>query len=431
MRTDTLVKLGDVADLSGGYAFKSEQYTESGHFVLRTVNITDNFSITREGAAFISEEDAKNYGKFLLQANDTLFVMVAATLGKIGFVRPSDLPALLNQNMWVIRAKTDRIDPFYLHYRFRELSKIPLAWVSGSARSFLRRDDMRNLEFQLPPKAEQVRIGQLLKFLDDKIELNRRMNETLEAMAQAIFRDWFVDFGPVRRKMAGATDPSTILGGLLPPGPQATHLANLFPDRLGTDDFPVGWSLASIYSVADVIYGAPFASARFNTASVGRPLARIRDLPSHKGGQFTDETHKNEYLIQPGDIVVGMDGEFRSYLWQGDPTLMNQRICCFKPKQSEDRAFVWLSIQKDLSFFESTAIATTVIHLGKKDIDQFEIVLPPPQVRNAFYSLTNGLLDRMVLNGSEIRSLGQMRDYLLPRLMSGEVSVSKHQEEAA
>src|SRR5262249_53662227 len=104
MAEPTIVKLCDVADLSGGFAFKSEQYTPTGHFVLRTINIGDDGSITREGATFISEREAEEYRQFALREHDTLFVMVGATLGKIGYVRASDLPALLNQNMWVIRA---------------------------------------------------------------------------------------------------------------------------------------------------------------------------------------------------------------------------------------------------------------------------------------------------------------------------------------
>ena len=150
------IKLRDVAELNGGYAFKSSQYTEKGRLVLRTVNIRDDFSITLEGATYISEEDAPHFSKFSLKDKDTLFVMVAATLGKVGYVRSDVLPALLNQNMWVIRAIPGCIDPaFPFDFCFRELSRVPLAWVSGSARSFLRRDDVRNLEFHLPPLPEQ------------------------------------------------------------------------------------------------------------------------------------------------------------------------------------------------------------------------------------------------------------------------------------
>ena len=92
----------------------------------------------------------------------------------------------------------------------------------------------------LPPYSEQVAIAELLGSLDDKIELNRRMNETLEAMAQAIFRDWFVDFGPTRRKLAGITDPVEIMGGLVQDAP-ARRTGALFPDALGDNGLPEGW----------------------------------------------------------------------------------------------------------------------------------------------------------------------------------------------
>jgi type I restriction enzyme S subunit len=115
--------------------------------------------------------------------------------------------------------------------------------------------------------AAEQGIGEILGALDDKIELNRRMNETLEAMAQAIFRDWFVDFGPTRRKLAGLTDPVEIMGGLVQDPGRAAEVAALFPAALGDSGLPEGWSEQSIYEPADVAYGAPFASEYFNTRS--------------------------------------------------------------------------------------------------------------------------------------------------------------------
>ena len=117
-----LVSLDSVADLSGGYAFKSQEYTDSGQFVLRTVNITDDGRIDRRGATFVSIDSAEKYERFALKFLDTLFVMVGATLGKTGLVKAQDLPALLNQNMWVIRAKPSVICPLYLHYQAAEKS---------------------------------------------------------------------------------------------------------------------------------------------------------------------------------------------------------------------------------------------------------------------------------------------------------------------
>ena len=113
----------NLADLSGGVAFKSGDYAPEGRFILRTLNIRDDCSISRDDAVYLPKELCPQYARFELQSDDTLFVMVGATLGKIGFVRAKDLPALLNQNMWLIRAKHRVADPRFVHYAFAMLRK--------------------------------------------------------------------------------------------------------------------------------------------------------------------------------------------------------------------------------------------------------------------------------------------------------------------
>ena len=151
-------QLGDIADLNGGYAFKSSDYTESGVFVLRTLNIDLNGNITKRKATYISKSRMEEFDRFKLFENDVLFVMVGATLGKTGVVREADLPALLNQNMWVIRAKSDLIDPHYLYFVFVKYSKSLLSGAAGAARSFVKRDDFRNLKVPVPSLEEQMKI---------------------------------------------------------------------------------------------------------------------------------------------------------------------------------------------------------------------------------------------------------------------------------
>jgi len=333
----------------------------------------------------------------------------------------------------VMRAKraSDEDFVYYLsrHPAFRAFAIQQMVGTSGRQR--VSWQSLVDFEIADLDTAQRQSVGRVLSALDDKIELNRRMNETLEAMAQAIFRDWFVDFGPVRRKLEGATDPVAIMGGLVPDPARAAELAGLFPDGFSKDELPVGWTEQSIYSFSSVIYGAPFASKRFNTDKFGRPLVRIRDLPKHGSDLFTDEVHNREYVIQAGDIVVGMDGEFRARVWQGVPSLMNQRVCCFKPKSPYTRAFVYLSIKPILDRLEKSAVGTTVIHLGKGDIDRFTTLDPGEKLILAFGATVEAMLDRLIANGLESRTLAETRDYLLPRLMSGEIRVSDVQSEAA
>ena len=153
----------------------------------------------------------------------------------------------------------------------------------------------------LPPLAEQRAIAHILGTLDDKIELNRRMNATLEAMARALFKSWFVDFNPVRAKAEGRDR------GL----PRRLPICSRMGSRSRRRGVPKGWRVDPVYAAAEVTRVGPFASAKFNTDGIGRPLIRIRDLADESPGVFTDEQLPKGYLVKPGDIVVGMDGEFR------------------------------------------------------------------------------------------------------------------------
>ena len=150
-----------------------------------------------------------------------------------------------------------------------------------------------------PPLVVQRSAANVLKNLDDRIALLRETNATLEAIAQALFKSWFVDFDPVHAKARGE-----------PPQGMDDATAALFPDSFEESDLgmvPKGWRVGSIYDIASVIYGAPFASKKFNTENLGIPLIRIRDLKSENPGVYTEEIHPKGYLVQPGDLVVGMD----------------------------------------------------------------------------------------------------------------------------
>jgi len=259
----------------------------------------------------------------------------------------------------------------------------------------------------------------VLAALDDRITLLRETNATLEAIAQALFKSWFVDFDPVRTKMAGRA-----------PEGMDEATATLFPDALEETELgvvPKGWQPASVYEIAKVIYGAPFASKQFKSEPPGMPLVRIRDLKDERPGVYTEECHPKGYMLQPGDIAVGMDGEFRAYLWGGDPAWLNQRVCVFQPIGDACSAFVRLSVAPLLAEVEASETATTVIHLGKNDIDRFRVLLPDAAVLRRFGELAESLYQRVVSNKRQAQSLAALRDTLLPRLISGQLRLPEAQ----
>jgi type I restriction enzyme S subunit len=289
-----------------------------------------------------------------------------------------------------------------------------LAQATGSTFPNVSATQLAGLWWPPFDEDEQRAIALVLGTLDRKIELNRQMTETLEGMTRAFFKSWFVDFDPVRAKAQGLT-PSL-------PEP----VADLFPSswkqsELG--EIPSGWEVRSVYEIANVVYGAPFASSLFNAKGLGEPLIRIRDLADESPGVWTPEVNAKAHMVQPGDIIVGMDGEFRAYLWGGTQALLNQRVCVFVPKDDFSAAFVRNSIIEPLAEVEATETATTVIHLGKSDIDRFSVVVPAAPVLAAFNKSCQPWYERIVSAKRESRTLTALRDTLLPKLVSGEVQV--------
>ena len=417
---EACTKIGSGATPRGG----KDSYLESGPYALIRSQNVYNDGFRHDGLAFIDDAQADALSNVEVAPDDVLLNITGDSVARVCQVDPAVLPARVNQHVAIIRPDPAVLDARFLRYYLAspEVQAMVLSWAgSGGTRNALTKKMIESIEVRAPSDVrEQRAIAHVLGTLDDKIELNRRMNETLEAMARALFRSWFVDFEPVPAKMEGRWRPGESLPGL------PAHLHPLFPDRLVPSelgDIPEGWEVRPLKDFAEVVYGAPFASKRFNDSGLGLPLIRIRDLTTNSPGVSTDEQHPRGQLIKPGDIVVGMDGEFRAYIWQGSPAWLNQRVCHFKPKHGISNIFLLESLSEPLAEFERGKVGTTVIHLGKRDIDSIELRFAGWPVMSAFEQATAGVCDRIVGNAAESRGLTALRDTLLPRLVAGELRV--------
>ena len=326
---------------------------------------------------------------------DTIMARITPCLenGKTAFVDilGEDEIAFGSTEFIVMRAKEGISDPQFIYY----LATSPLfrntaikSMVGSSGRQRVQQSVLDELVLNVPPLEEQKKISSVLGVLDQKIALNNEINDNLLGQMQALYKSWFVDFLPF-----GGSKPRT-------------------------------WTETDIYSLANIIYGAPFKSKQFNTDGVGTPIIRIRDLKDQQFATYTTEIHPKGYLLQPGDIVVGMDGEFRPYIWGNDGAWLNQRVCVFENKRPNGKAFLYFTIKPLLYGIEQTQVATTVIHIGKKDFDAFEITLPDASTLDDFDALTTPMMRVIVSNCFENKRLAALRDILLPKLMSGEIDVS-------
>ncbi|TSD56771.1 restriction endonuclease subunit S [Variovorax sp. KBS0712] len=396
----------------------ASEYVESGIPFLRSLNI-EPFGVNKNDLKFVTREFHQRIKKSSLRPGDVAIVRT----GKPGTcaVIPDWLKEANCSDLVLVRCG-EKLRPRFLCYWVNSIASHHISsHTVGAVQQHFNVGAAKTMLVAVPSLKMQDEVITVLSCLDDRITLLRETNATLEAIAQALFKSWFIDFDPVRAKMAGRA-----------PEGMDEATAALFPDGFEVSDLgliPRGWCVDSVYSAAKVIYGAPFASAQFNVDGIGKPLIRIRDLRDESPSIYTQEAHPKGYMVQPGDVVVGMDGEFRAYLWGGEECWLNQRVCVFAPQQGFSAAYVRSSIIPMLARVEASETATTVIHLGKNDIDRFKIVIAEKRVREAFGLVADPLYQRIVVSKQLIRTLTDLRDTLLPRLISGRLRLSELQDQ--
>ena len=399
----------------------SRDYVDSGTPVIRGQNLAGRW-VAGE-FVYVSDAKAAQLRSNTACPGDIVFTQ-RGTLGQVSIVPQGSYPSyIVSQSQMKMTVDARKADYRFVYYACSAPDFVAQVQNNAVAAGVphINLGILRALRIPLPALTCQIKAVEVLSALDDRIDLLRQTNATLESIAQALFKSWFIDFDPVRAKAEGRE----------PDGMDAATAA-LFPSEFeesALGAIPKGWQFGSVYEIAEVIYGAPFASKHFNADGKGRPLVRIRDLRDEAPGAWTPEVHPKGYMLQPGDIVVGMDGEFRAYLWGGVPSWMNQRVCCFRPVAPHSVAFVRCSIIRPLAHIEATEVATTVIHLGKGDIDRFKIVIPSAAIAGAFAAVADPLYARLVANKAQARALSDIRDTLLPRLISGKLRLPEAHEQ--
>jgi type I restriction enzyme S subunit len=421
MTSDTIKTLADLcSDVSYGYT-ESANRQQVGPKFLRITDIQGG-TIDWDSIPFCTatKQDEKKYS---LEVGDIVVARTGNSTGENAQIISTPPLAVFASYLIRFRPDVKMINPFFVGYQLRtdRFKNYVLSVLGGSAQPGANARQLGAFPIQIIERKYQDSIVKMLQAVDSRISLLRETNATLEAIAQAIFKSWFVDFDPVLAKQAGR----------LPEGMDA-ETAKFFPDifeqsELG--EIPKGWQVGSIYDISKVIYGAPFASKLFKTTLPGLPLVRIRDLKDERPKIFTEEVHPKGYLLQPGDIVVGMDGEFRAYIWGGELAWLNQRLCIFQPINYSNSTFVRQSLMPLLALVEASETATTVIHLGKNDIDRFKVVLPNTVVLRKFADVTDPLYMQLVANKQYIQNLSKLRDTLLPRLISGQIRLADTKEQ--
>jgi type I restriction enzyme S subunit len=429
-----------------GSSIGARFFTESGVPLIRGSNLSDRVELrlSHDDLVFVAEETAHRFERSVVRQGDLVFTCWG-TIGQVGLI-DSRCPYpryLLSNKQMKLTPHPDRADSLFLYYLFSgpELSQRIKNEAIGSSVPGFNLGQLRGLRVRLPPLGEQKAIAHILGTLDDKIELNRRMNQTLEAMAQALFQSWFVDFGPVRAKAEGRH-----------PEGMDEAVAALFPGRLvdsETGTIPEGWSTTSLNEGADFVMGGDWGKEAPSEAEPAQAYCiRGADIPALQAGElgalptrFLKEASLEKRALRAGDLVLEISGGSptqstgRTVLVTdtllrelGAPVVCSNFCRLVRPKHGLSHFLhFWLRWLYDRGvLFEYETGTTGIKNFGFTSFAaKRRVVLPPAQVLSVFEHTVSPWLDLRSANGINSRTLGQLRDSLLPKLLSGELRVTQ------
>jgi len=392
--------LGDVIELKRGYDLPQKERSPGDVPLVSSSGVTDSHARAMvKGPGVVTGR----YG----------------TLGQVFYVEQDFWP--LNTTLYVRDFKGN--DPRFVSYFLRGIDFF--VYSDKAAVPGLNRNHLHQARVRIPTDpTEQRAIAHILGTLDEKIELNRRANETLEAMVHTLFKAWFVDFEPVRTKQEGRWRRGQSLPGL------PVHLYDLFPDRLVESEFgeiPEGWEMRSLDSIANYLNGLALQKFPPESEDEFLPVIKIAQLRAGNtnGADRASARIKPEYVVVDGDVLFSWSGSLEVEVWNGGRGALNQHL--FKvTSDTVPKWFYFFATRQHLSDFRAIAAgkATTMGHIQRMHLTDARVAVASPEGMKSFDIAIAPLFDQLVSNAQQSRSLAQLRDTLLPKLISGELRVS-------
>jgi type I restriction enzyme, S subunit len=401
---DVTVKVGSGSTPRGGQSV----YIENGCTLIRSQNVYD-FKFEKDGLVFIGEEHAEKLKSVTLQKNDILLNITGDSVGRCCIVPSELLPARVNQHVAIIRTNNDNNPKFLMYYLNDPSNKERLLnQVHGGTRKALTKGIIEEFEIKVPSLEEQNQIVSILDSLDQKIELNLKMNETLEMTVRTLYKNWFVDCEPFKNEEFEETKFGKI---------------------------PNGWKMVSLDDYCNLITDGAHASPR--EFPNDKFIATVKDIEEYS---FNNSTFKSisdedfEKLVagncQPikGDVLLSKDGTIGKVLYISE-TLKNvvllSSIAILRPKFSSYYLYTYLRdpLNKEMivnGYVSGSALTRLVL----KSIKNIPILLPTDEVLNEFDNKVENLIEQISANQEENIYLIKTRDYLIKKLLSGDIELS-------
>lgn len=436
MTSETLADLalrGDISISTGpfGSALHAHDYRATGVAVVPTEAISPR-GLLHDRLVRISREKARELERHTLQEGDIVFARRGVQACGISTrISPNDGEAIAGTGVITLRIHSkNKIDPGYLACAVGSTDSI--RWLKhhaiGATMPNLNSSVILSLPINLPPISEQRAIAHILGTLDDKIELNRKQNETLEAMARTLFKAWFVDFEPVRTKLEGRWQRGLSLPGL------PAHLYDIFPDRLVESELgeiPEGWRVFAFGDVAQQGKGVvnPGNSPQDLFTHYSLPAFDSAQTPSIEPG---DGIKSNKTPVPDGAVLVSKLNPHIPRVWHvgtaGANAVCSTEFIVWTPKAPANSAFLYClaSSPEFNSAMRQLVTGTSNSHQRVKpdQLGEIRIFAATEYAIEAFSELVRSSLEQILQNRQESRTLAQLRDTLLPKLISGELRIA-------
>ena len=396
-------KLGEVCDFQNGYAFKSSEFKSDGEYkVVKIKELKDGLVKFFDDSACVDSQNCSDFDKFVIEKNDVIFALTGdpvskpnpfSWVGRVSIYRNSE-KAVLNQRTCKVK-KSNNFDNVFLYYYFRQWENFYglASKATGSAsQANISTNTIADTIITLPPLATQQKIAAILSSLDDKIELNNKINDNLEQQAQAIFKSWFVDFEPFGGKM------------------------------------PEGWRVGKLSEIADYLNGLAMQKFRPLEGEEGLPVLKIKELRQGCCDESSElcspSKVKPEYIIHDGDVIFSWSGSLLVDIWCGGTCGLNQHLFKVTSKTYEKWFYyLWTKHHLDRFIFLAADKATTMGHIKREELDKAEVIILDDKIYSKLTMTLSPIIDTIINNRVENRRLSEIRDNLLPELMSGNINV--------
>ncbi|MEO8064511.1 MAG: restriction endonuclease subunit S [Pseudomonadota bacterium] len=409
-----------------GSRMKSDCYVPTGVPVIRGTNISDTRELVGE-MVYITPEKAEEVKSSILFADD-LFFPHRGSIGLIGIVPRNGAPQYVqSSSMMKLTCDRTQVEPLYLFYFFRSArgrqELLKNASTVGTPGIGQPLSSLKAIHVPYPPLVQQKAIVAVLGALDEKIELNRRMNATLETMARALFQSWFVDFDPVRARLDGR--------GLVALGaPSAAHFPDTFQDsELG--HIPKSWTVGNVSDLASQYRGA-INPGDFPTESFDHFSLPAFDNGRNPKTELGRDIMSNKFIVTPDAVLLSKLNPHIPRIWLPDIHSSRRSVCstefmviCSKPDVSREYLFSLFTSSAFASIYGTLVTGTTGSHqrIRPESVLEMKVAVPPLAVIRAFTDIAKPMFAHINRNTEQSRTLASLRDTLLPKLLSGDLVV--------